>query len=93
MFYVIFFKGGHIHNFIIVLYLPTYQGVHMPKDMIKAKKVHKYYDGGVRVHALRGLDLSIEKGEMVAIMGSSGCGKTTLLNCLSSLDDISSGKV
>ena len=93
MFHVIFFKGGHIHNYIIVLYLPTYQSVHMPKDMIKAKKVHKYYEGGVRVHALRGLDLSIEEGEMVAIMGPSGCGKTTLLNCLSSLDDISSGNV
>jgi putative ABC transport system ATP-binding protein len=60
---------------------------------IRAKGLHKYYEGEVRVHALRGIDLSIEKGEMVAVMGPSGCGKTTLLNCLSGLDDISKGKV
>ncbi len=63
------------------------------KTQIKAKGLHKYYEGEVRVHALRGVDLSIEKGEMVAVMGPSGCGKTTLLNCLSGLDDISKGKV
>ncbi len=60
---------------------------------IRAERLHKYYEGEVRVHALRGVDISISKGEMVAIMGPSGCGKTTLLNCLSGLDDISSGKV
>ncbi|MFW6196349.1 MAG: ABC transporter ATP-binding protein [Thermoplasmatota archaeon] len=65
----------------------------MSKPMIKAKGLHKYYEGEVRVHALRGVDLSINKGEMVAVMGPSGCGKTTLLNCLSGLDDISKGKV
>ena len=65
----------------------------MPKPMIKSKGLHKYYEGEVRVHALRGVDLSINKGEMVAVMGPSGCGKTTLLNCLSGLDDISKGKV
>jgi len=37
--------------------------------------------------------MSIEKGEMVAVMGPSGCGKTTLLNCLSGIDDVTSGKV
>ncbi len=65
----------------------------MSADMIRSKRLHKYYEGEVKVHALRGVDLSIKKGEMVAIMGPSGCGKTTLLNCLSGLDDISSGKV
>lgn len=63
------------------------------KSMIRSQKLHKYYEGEVKVHALRGVDLSIKKGEMVAIMGPSGCGKTTLLNCLSGLDDISRGKV
>ncbi|GAB4565563.1 MAG: ABC transporter ATP-binding protein [Anaerolineae bacterium] len=45
------------------------------------------------MHALRGVDLTIEPGEMVAIMGPSGCGKTTLLNCLSGLDRVDSGEV
>jgi len=65
----------------------------MITDIIRSEKLHKYYEGEVKVHALRGVDLSIKKGEMVAIMGPSGCGKTTLLNSLSGLDDISSGKV
>jgi len=51
--------------------------------MVEACGVEKEYAaGGVRVHALRGVDLSIARGEMVAVMGPSGCGKTTLLNCL-----------
>ena len=62
--------------------------------IIEAKNVHKIYDGGkVRVHALRGINLNIKKGEMVTIMGVSGCGKTTLLNCLSGLDDVTDGSV
>ena len=65
----------------------------MKKPMIRSKGLHKYYEGEVRVHALRGVNLSINKGEMVAVMGPSGCGKTTLLNCLSGLDDISKGNV
>jgi len=62
--------------------------------LITATGVHKVYDTGkVKVHALRGIDLSIGKGEMVAVMGPSGCGKTTLLNTLSGLDDFSQGHV
>ena len=62
--------------------------------IISAKAVHKTYDTGkVQVHALRGVDLDVQRGEMVAIMGPSGCGKTTLLNCLSGLDEIDSGQV
>lgn len=62
--------------------------------IIKAVDVHKIYDTGkIKVNALRGIDLSIEKGEMVAVMGPSGCGKTTLLNCLSGLDDVTGGEV
>src|SRR3972149_6761485 len=63
-------------------------------SIIQVKGVHKTYDTGkVKVHALRGVDLSIKKGEMVAVMGTSGCGKTTLLNCLSGIDEIDEGEI
>lgn len=66
----------------------------MGELIVQAKGIHKTYDTGtVKVHALRGVDLSVRRGEMVAIMGPSGCGKTTLLNCLSGLDEIDSGQV
>ncbi|HCL25846.1 MAG TPA: macrolide ABC transporter ATP-binding protein [Dehalococcoidia bacterium] len=66
----------------------------MPDPIVSAVKVFKTYDTGtVKVNALRGVDLSVERGEMVAIMGPSGCGKTTMLNCLSGLDEIDAGKV
>ena len=63
--------------------------------MVFARGVHKIYDSGkgVRVHALRGVDLTVRRGEVVAIMGPSGCGKTTLLNCLSGIDDIDEGDI
>ena len=62
--------------------------------IIVGEKVDKTYDSGrVRVHALKGIDLTVQRGEMVAIMGASGSGKTTLLNCFSGLDDIDSGTV
>jgi ABC-type lipoprotein export system ATPase subunit len=62
--------------------------------MVEAHDVEKeYVAGGTRVHALRGVDLSIPRGEMVAVMGPSGCGKTTLLNCLSGLDEFDEGEV
>jgi ABC-type lipoprotein export system ATPase subunit len=66
----------------------------MADPIIVAKQVRKTFQiGNVSVQALRGVDLTIERGEMMAIMGPSGCGKTTLLNCLSGLDDFDSGEV
>ena len=66
----------------------------MPDSIITATGIHKTYDTGtVKVNALRGVDLTVERGEMVAIMGPSGCGKTTMLNCLAGLDEIDSGQV
>ena len=66
----------------------------MADRIIVANQLRKTFrTGNVTVQALRGVDLSIERGEMVAIMGPSGCGKTTLLNCLSGLDDFDSGEV
>jgi ABC-type lipoprotein export system ATPase subunit len=62
--------------------------------IVEARGAEKTYEaGGVRVHALRGADLSIPSGGMVAVMGPSGCGKTTLLNCLSGLDELDGGEV
>ena len=66
----------------------------MDDPIVRAVGIHKTYDTGqVKVNALRGVDLSVQRGEMVAIMGPSGCGKTTMLNCLSGLDDLDSGQV
>lgn len=62
--------------------------------VVQARNLHKVYDTGkVKVHALKGIDLTIRKGEMVSIMGPSGCGKTTLLNCLSGIDDPTDGQI
>ena len=51
--------------------------------MIKAKNIHKYYND---LHVLKGVDLSIAKGEIVSIVGTSGAGKTTLLQIIGTLD-------
>jgi putative ABC transport system ATP-binding protein len=62
--------------------------------VVQAEGVQKvYHTGQVSVAALRGVDLTVSRGEMVAIMGSSGCGKTTLLNCLSGLDTADKGQI
>jgi putative ABC transport system ATP-binding protein len=65
-----------------------------PDLIIDARNVVKTYrTDDVEVRALQGVSLSVERGEMVAIMGPSGCGKTTLLNCMSGLDEIDDGLI
>src|SRR5215216_1934330 len=65
-----------------------------PELMIVAEQVIKTYDTGTdEVRALKGIDFAVARGEMVAVMGLSGCGKTTLLNCLSGLDNVDDGQI
>ncbi len=60
--------------------------------MIELDNVHKVYrDGPLQVHALRGINLKVARGEFVTIMGPSGSGKSTLLHILGCLDHPSSG--
>ncbi len=63
--------------------------------MIQLKGVNKYFYRGEprEVHALRDIDLTIEKGEFSVISGTSGCGKTTLLNAIGVLDSIDGGEI
>jgi len=59
--------------------------------MLKLEKINKTYDNGAPLHVLKGIDLEIEKGEMVSIMGASGSGKSTLLNLIGILDTYDTG--
>ena len=62
------------------------------EELVRITDLNKIYDSGaVQVHALKNINLTIERGEFVAIMGHSGSGKSTLMNILGCLDRPSSG--
>ncbi len=60
--------------------------------MIHLKGINKSYYNGAPLHVLKGINLDIQKGEFVSIMGASGSGKSTLLNILGILDNYDSGE-
>jgi len=62
----------------------------LTEPIISIRGVHKYFG---RVHALRGLDLDIARGEVVVIVGPSGSGKSTLLRCINRLETYEKGKI
>lgn len=62
--------------------------------ILEASKIHKTYGNKFnKQEVLKGIDLRVNKGEFVSIMGASGSGKTTLLNVLSSIDRVSQGTI
>ena len=60
--------------------------------MIQLTNVNKTYNNGAPLHVLKGINLNIEQGEFVSIMGASGSGKSTLLNILGILDNYDTGE-
>ena len=52
--------------------------------MILAKNIHKFYDNN---HILKGIDINVNKGEIISLVGASGAGKTTLLQILGTIDN------
>jgi bacitracin transport system ATP-binding protein len=63
-------------------------------NILEAHKIHKSYGNKFnKQEVLKGIDVSVVKGEFVSIMGASGSGKTTLLNVLSSIDKVSHGTI
>jgi polar amino acid transport system ATP-binding protein len=62
----------------------------MPEPIIHMEDVHKFFG---RVHALRGINLDVQVGEVVVILGPSGSGKSTLLRCINHLEVCNSGEI
>ena len=61
--------------------------------LIDLHGIHKTYDNGQPLHVLKGIDLGIEQGEFVSIMGASGCGKSQMLKVIAGLNKFNEGTV
>src|SRR5215472_5314288 len=63
--------------------------------MLELRRVDKVYQSGGKppVHAVRSLDMEVEKGEIVALLGSSGCGKTSTLRMIAGFERVTSGSI
>lgn len=69
-------------------------GVNTNEIVVSCQGVERAYDvGGDKVHALKGVDLDLRRGDLVGLMGRSGSGKTTLLNLIGGLDRPTGGRV
>jgi len=88
-------KGAFIEKILrikkSVLYLQCNSILIQQNMLIELQGIHKTYDNGQPLHVLKGIDLNIERGEFVSIMGASGSGKSTLLNILGILDNYDEG--
>ena len=60
------------------------------QEVIEVKNLHKYFG---QIEAVKGVNLSIEKGEKIVIIGPSGCGKSTFLRCLNLLEEPTEGEI
>lgn len=66
----------------------------MSRSLLQLSGVEKYYGAfGVGVHAVKNLDMTVEAGEIVALLGSSGCGKTSTLRMISGFEAVSAGTI
>ena len=63
----------------------------MPENVLEVEDLHMIYSGGV--HAVRGISFNVKEGESVAIIGSSGSGKSTVLRCINRLIEPTDGKI
>lgn len=59
-------------------------------NIVQIRNLHKYFGDS---HILRGIDLDVQKGQLISIIGRSGCGKTTLLRCLNCLEILDEGTI
>ncbi len=62
----------------------------MSEYIIEMKEVEKYYD---KFHALKHINFTVKRGEIVVVCGPSGSGKSTLIRCINKLEDITSGTI
>ena len=64
------------------------------KEILKLDHIQKFYgnEGNV-TKAIQDIDFSVQEGEFLGIMGASGSGKTTMLNCISTIDTVSAGHI
>lgn len=66
----------------------------MSNEILRLENIEKYYSGSVdKLHIIRNLNLTVEEGEFISILGRSGSGKSTLLNVIGLLDKIDGGKI